>query len=273
MDIYVALPDSSLIDANTLIEKSRKVAILARIFAIFRVKKIIIYHDQSYHGYDGKILKLILEFMNTPPYLRRLVYKKMPELAYSGLFEPLNAPHHKPYKRLEDIKEGEVRQGIIIKKHGLPYAEVGLDQLIPIEGDYKEKGIINFIFTASYPNLKCRIARSEEIKEYWGYNIIFYNKLSRIMDRFDYVILTSRKGKLASKFEEEISRVVKDKERIVIVFGSTKHGVREILNMEDYDKPLKYIYNFFPYQGVITIRIEEAILGVLSILNHIIDKS
>ncbi len=272
MEIWVALPDSSLVDEDTLQEKSRKVAIFARILAIFRVSRVIIYHDQSYNGDDARLLKLILEFMNTPPYLRRLLYKRVPELRYAGLFEPLNAPHHKEYKRLDSIKVGDIRQGLVIRKKDMLYVEVGLDQQIPLDSYTKDK-VVNIIFTSPYPNLRCRIAKEEEIKEYWGYDVIFYSKLSNILESFnDLIILTSRKGKMIYEYEKHIRDESKKSKRIIIVFGSTKKGIHEILASEGYNKHLRHVYNFFPNQGVKSIRIEEAMLGTLSILNYILSK-
>lgn len=267
MDIWVALPDSSLVDADTLEEKSRKIAIFARIFAIFRVKKVIIYNH--HHEEDGKLLKFILEFMNTPPYLRKSVYKKTRLLRYAGLFEPLKAPHHKPYKRLEDIKIGEVRQGLVIKRNGRLYVDVGLDALVPLETN-TNKRIVNVIFTSPYPDLRCRIARDDEIVEYWGYEVIFYNKLSNILENFkDLIILTSKKGKF---IDDKLIKSIKESKKAIVVFGSTKQDIKEILESEKYNKRLPNYYNFFPNQGVESIRIEEAMLGTLSIINYLLFK-
>ncbi|RMF31581.1 MAG: methylase [Candidatus Nitrosothermus koennekii] len=270
-EFWIAIPDSALSDSDTIEEKSRKAAFIARSISIFRVTRVIIYHED---GSDGKLLKLILEFMNTPPYLRKKLYRRMPELKASGLFEPLKTPHHKPYKRLEDVKIGEIRQGIVVRRKGMLYADLGLDRLIPLESNVKERTIINAIITSEYPNLRCRVAKDEEIKEYWGYDVIFYSKLSNILEKFsDLIILTSRKGKLAYKYEDLIRDESKKNNRIIIVFGSTKKGIHEILRKEGYSKRLKHVYNFFPEQGVETIRLEEAILGSLAILNHIIHKN
>lgn len=272
IEFWIAIPSSALSDADTLEEKSRKAAIIARSIAIFKVTRVIIYHDNDKD--DSKLLKLILEFMNTPPYLRRRIYKRMSELRASGLFEPSKVPHHKPYKKLKDIREGEIRQGIVVKKRDGYYVDLGLDQLIPLGSKARERSIVNVVFTSIYPDLRCRIAKPSEIKEYWGYDVIFYSKLSNILEKFDdFILLTSRKGKMAYKYEELILNECKKSKRVIIVFGSTKKGVHGILRDEKYTKHLKHVYNFFPEQGVETIRIEEAILGSLSIINHIIHKN
>ena len=73
--------------------------------------------------------------------------------------------------------------------------------------------------------------------------------------------------------ENAIIEELRSSKRMIIVYGSTKKGIHEILRDERYAKRLKHVYNFFPDQGVETIRIEEALLGSLSIINHIIHKS
>ena len=56
----------------------------------------------------------------------------------------------------------------------------------------------------------------------------------------------------------------------LIVFGSPQYGLKEIFDKERLDILKYYSYNFFPFQGTQTIRLEESIFGVLSILNNYI---
>jgi len=51
------------------------------------------------------------------------------------------------------------------------------------------------------------------------------------------------------------------------VFGSTDKGVHGILGNKISQIQNSKILNFFPNQATETVRIEEALLGVLSILN------
>jgi hypothetical protein len=272
MEFWVAIPDSILLDTDTIEEKSRKIALIARAIAIFKVSRIIIYNHKGLRD-DKRLLKLVLEFMNTPPYLRKKVYKLLPELKMAGRFEPLNTPHHKAYKRLDEIKVGEIRQGLVVKKDDMLYIDLGLDKLIPLKGYNNKASIVNVVFTSPYPDLECKIISKDMISEYWGYDVIFYNRLSTLLDRFnDCIILTSRKGKPIYRYEEEIVQNFKDKSKVIIVFGSIKEGVFEILRNENYKLTHKHVYNFLPDQGVSTIRVEEAILGSLSVLNYIMHK-
>jgi len=51
------------------------------------------------------------------------------------------------------------------------------------------------------------------------------------------------------------------------VFGSTEKGVHEILGSDIKKFQNTKIFNFFPNQATETVRLEEAILGTLTVLN------
>ena len=55
----------------------------------------------------------------------------------------------------------------------------------------------------------------------------------------------------------------------MIVFGSYKEGVREIIMAEDRreEEIFDYIINTIPDQGTMTVRTEEAVVSSLAILN------
>ena len=113
--ISVAIPDSSLSDEEGLREKTLKIGKFARTFSIFGVKKIVIYKDptETRDKSDMFLLKLILEFLNTPQYLRKSLYPMDSNLSYIGLLPPIRAPQHKNKVRLKDVKIGEIRVGVI----------------------------------------------------------------------------------------------------------------------------------------------------------------
>jgi predicted SPOUT superfamily RNA methylase MTH1 len=86
--LSVAIPDSSLIDSKSLLEKSLRLAQFARAFSIFRVKQVYLYHDISYKAKhdDVKLITTLLEYLNTPQYLRRILYPKMKQLRTQACF-------------------------------------------------------------------------------------------------------------------------------------------------------------------------------------------
>ncbi len=277
--LAVAIPDSSLAEEDTLRDKSVKASRLARIFAIFGVETIYIYKDLSAdYSKDRRLLRLVLEYMDTPQYLRKRLYSKVKELKYAGLFPPLKAPHHKPYVRVEDINIGDVRQGVVVNRGNRYYVDVGLDILVPlhISEDVSIGKRVTIVFTSKYPNLTCRLARKDEVKEYWGYNVIVDGSLASLLKMIRdkmLIIVTSKYGRYVNLHGDEILNYG-DYDSILLVFGSPYKDVHEII--KDEDKSIKEftscVYNFFPYQRVESIRLDEAILGCLAIMNYITAK-
>jgi predicted SPOUT superfamily RNA methylase MTH1 len=96
------------------------------------------------------------------------------------------------------------------------------------------------------------------------------------MERYDptTIILTSRYSKYFDEAElSSIGRKSSDIHNIMlVVFGSPKYGLDVIFDREGLDLKKYSSYNFFPKQGTQTVRLEEAIFGVLSILNFYIKR-
>jgi methyltransferase len=83
------------------------------------------------------------------------------------------------------------------------------------------------------------------------------------------LVLTSKDSKYFDR-EAMYSKLTKDNDPndiILVVFGSPKYGLDIIFDREGIDSKKYQSYNFFPYQGTQTVRLEEAIMGVLAILN------
>lgn len=299
--IFVALPDSSLSDEKNLREKTIKIGRFARAFSIFGVKKIIIYKDPTIKNInsDKLLMKLILDFLNTPQYLRKLIYPLNHELSYIGLLPPIKAPQHKKKIKPSELKAGELRIGLIYhrnsvinkafsnkvtnnkkflknlaKKNYEYYIDVGLDFLIPFlgEGIDGQKIIVKFI--DSYPNIKAIKATEMDIdKEYFGYDIVSINSIDEFLRKLDpktFVVFTSKKGIIFKNIELQFKDIIKKFETLLIVFGSPSKGISDIY--PNFKKINNSMYlNIFPHQKTDTIRLEEALLGTLTIFNHFLN--
>ena len=71
-----------------------------------------------------------------------------------------------------------------------------------------------------------------------------------------------------------MQKILSSKEEILIVFGTTDKGIHEMLDKKISNIQNFKAWNFFPHQGTETVRLEEAILGCLSIINahHLTNK-
>jgi methyltransferase len=277
-NICIAIPDSSLVDEQTKRDKSIKISQIARACSIFRVKTIYIYHDLSfrYKSDDLNLLKTILGYLDTPQYLRKVLYPRMKILEYAGILHPIKSPHHKDQEDIKNIKVGDVRVGVIAKDEGNLYVDVGLSSLIPFKGSGFKGKKVNVLFTSAYPNLRAREAIGEDLgKTYWGYNVKIVSNLANLLNTAHNteILITYRKGTFFKVKESKLLKRIKSCRNLLVVFGSPKKGVDEILaregsNIRFYD----FVVNMFPFQGTATVRLEEALYGTLAILNYVLTK-
>ena len=272
-DLWITMPDSSLSDEQTRRDKSIKIAQFARACSIFRVKRIYIYHDSlsQFEKDDPHLLKTILQYLDTPQYLRKILYPRMQQLEYAGILHPIKAPHHKAPEDIKKVKEGDVRTGVIVKVKGQLFVEVGLGSLVPFVDEGFEGKKVNVKFTAPYPNLKAIKATEQDIFDYWGYEVKEVPSLSKLLTSVEKteVVITSRRGSYFKNIEASLVERAKNVQNILVVFGAPKHGIHDILAKEGASiKPYEFVVNMFPNQGAETIRLEEAVLGSLAIMNN-----
>ena len=74
-----------------------------------------------------------------------------------------------------------------------------------------------------------------------------------------------KKGKVVTK--EQISKYVTSSDPVLMVFGSPEKGVHQILGGKMSNLQNSKTLNFFPNQATETVRLEEALIGSLSIIN------
>ena len=65
----------------------------------------------------------------------------------------------------------------------------------------------------------------------------------------------------------DAKKIAESNEPILIVFGTTNKGIHDILGTDIKKIQNAKTFNFFPNQATQTVRLEEAILGILSIIN------
>ena len=106
----------------------------------------------------------------------------------------------------------------------------------------------------------------EDVKDYWGYKVKERGNLfSTLSSWTGKIILTSKKGKIFTTSDTE--KFTKSDDSVLLVFGTTNKGIHEILGADIKKIQNSKIFNFFPNQATQTVRLEEAILGTLAIIN------
>lgn len=266
MKVSIAIPDSSLIEESTKLGKSQKISQIARACAIFQVNTIYLYGEADGVDSDRALLRLILRFLETPQYLRRSMYQKMDDLKFSGSLSPLKIPSHILTPDPSKIKVGDIRDGIVVYARDKKYVDVGLDKYVPYYGHAEEGKRIVVQFKEGFPNFKIKQISKDEVTQYWGYEVKESSSLQQLISTWkSNVIFTSRKGKQLHKSQKYFNEI--SNSEVLLVFGSPKKGIHEILGQKLRNIPNSQIINFFPEQATETVRLEEAILGTLAIIN------
>jgi len=264
LKISVAIPDSTLIDEFSQLEKTRKISFISRACSIFRTDTIYIYQEKEGNKKDRFLLSTILRYLETPQYLRKLVFQKMDALKFAGITQPLKTPHHSVSPDIVKVKAGDIREGLVINSKGKRFVHVGFNKLIPYFGKEKAGKRTTIKFTSDYPNLSIQEIPRNEIQEYWGYMVKEIGSLPTLLSKWNLdIIFTSKKGKTINLEK----KLLQNNTHTLIVFGSPRRGLFEILGSTIKTIPRSLILNFFPNQGTETVRLEEAILGTLTILN------
>ncbi len=266
MKLSVAIPESALSDESLKIDKTRKVSVLARACAIFKVDTIYVYQEGQ-NRQDGNLMVTILRYLETPQFLRKRLFPKINDLKFAGVLQPLRIASHTTPANPEKIKRGDIREGIIVGAKGKKFVDVGIDRLVPFFGKTPMGKRVTVQFKEGHPGLALKEIRKSEIPKYWGYSVKERASLFSLINEWKKggTIITSRKGRTATR--EQLSKYVKSKEETLLVFGSPEKGVHEILGGRMKNLQNAKSLNFFPDQATETVRLEEALLGTLAVIN------
>ncbi len=265
MKLSVAIPESSLSDESLKIDKTRKISVLARACSIFKVDTIYVYQEGN-NKQDGSLMVMILKYLETPQFLRRRLFPKMNDLKFAGVLQPLKIPSHITPANPKKIERGDVREGIVVSVKGKRFVDVGVNQLIPFFGKTSMGKRVTVQFKEGYPKLSVKEIEKSQTPVYWGYTVKERANLFSLLSEWKgNIIITSRKGKTATK--EQISKYTKSEQDTLVVFGSPEKGIHEILGGKMKNVQNAKSLNFFPNQATQTVRLEEALLGTLAIIN------
>jgi len=209
---------------------------------------------------------MILKYLETPQFLRRRLFPKMNDLKFAGVLHPLKIPSHITPANSKKINRGDIREGIVVSIKGKKFVDVGINQLIAFFGKTSIGKRVTVQFKEGHPKFSVKEIDKSEVPAYWGYSIKERANLFSLLNEWKgNIIITSRKGKIVTK--EQISKYTKSDQPTLIVFGSPEKGVHEILGGKMKNVQNAKTINFFPDQATQTVRLEEALLGTLAIIN------
>jgi predicted SPOUT superfamily RNA methylase MTH1 len=277
-EFAIAIPASFVSDIPHMREKTFRIGLIGRATAIFRVDEIIVFPDlpNVNQRRDIELIASVLSYMETPQYLRKRLFKIMPELQYAGTLPPLRTPHHPLADRVKDLKVGEFREGVVVgfSKEGL-LVDVGVEQPALVVGiKLKTNTRVTVKIMELDKQLKAILADRKEIGAYWGYQVTVSDVLFGHMVKkraFDFVVATSRKGKPIDAVRDEMAKSWRQSRKTLVAFGAPTQGLFEIVAHERrrLEDLAHFIVNTIPSQGTETVRTEEAVYASLAILNSL----
>ncbi|MDW8021888.1 MAG: RNA methyltransferase [Nitrososphaerota archaeon] len=272
--VEVLIPSSFSREAHGPREKMIVLGMLARSLAAARVEALILYHEDPVRPDESnaRMIKLVMDYLNTAPYLRKRLFGLRPELRFAGLLPPLNIPTH-PEKPSLDYPH--YREGLVVSSGSRSAVEAGLGEPVRVRRRLSpgSRVLVRVVpREGGRPEFRVRSRRSCEV--YAGFKTsIVDDPLSDVVEAYDVKIATSRRGVDVRGHLAELRERCSGAKRICVAFGAAREGLYEIAERQGFrlEDVFDYVLNVMPIQGVRTIRTEEAVAYALSILNLALD--
>jgi len=283
--VTIALPGSVIANAQTPELKAYLAGQLARAVAIFRADEVVVYADSARReiGTEDKhavFLARILQYLETPQYLRKALFPMHPDLKLVGLTAPTDMPHH-----LRVGEPSKFREGIVVKrptKAGSKVSWVNVGQGKDVSIDTCLQPGVRVTVELDDPTSTQGTAVPPSAPRakgglYWGYQVRLASNLAAVWsecpfgtDGYDLSVGTSQHG---ANIVEQRDWRLPDFKHMLIVFGGLG-GMEEVVENddslqiapEDVAKLFDCYINICPDQGSRTIRTEEAVLVAMSAL-------
>jgi len=264
--VAVAIPDTVLEEHDSLREKTTKLGFIARTCAVYGVDVVEVFGDPRGGGEPGRIKK-VLEYLETPQYLRKRLYPLDEDLRYAGLLPPLRTPSHKARVPLQEVEVGEIREGVTNADGSV---DLGLDGPVLLEGKVHANLRVTARITSKNP-LQAEVVGRETAGQYWGYVVEVKALEAVLSDPSSLKIATSRLGDPVRTMLPRIRNDVGKAAAVKFLFGAPSRGLFEIVG-PSLRKRVDLVLNLFAEQHVETVRTEEAMSAALNLLNFVSDQ-
>ncbi|EAN33612.1 putative RNA methyltransferase family protein [Theileria parva strain Muguga] len=305
--ISVALPVSIMENIQSDDLRAYVIGNIARTLTIYGVNEVVLYNDLDDKSSNWmEYFSLNLRYLETPQYLRKFLFPMDNALKFAGLQNPINAPHHLRSTEWLPYREGVVGLIRKDSTNTTLYADCGVFSSVKIHNkeDLKEFYGIEYMTDEDYDvyqrvtvrlddesidkchknwkegkslsqsetgSLSAYLVHPEEPLKvaglYWGYIVRECNTVVESLKgcpfnenaRYDLKVGTSERGELYS-----LNTKLPKFKNMLIYFGPVL-GLEHV--MQEPEKKFDKYFNFCNQQKSRTIRTEEALLIVLSLLS------
>lgn len=246
---------------DSLREKTVKLGQIARICSVFGVETVYVFHDHRGKG-ESALIKRVLEYLETPQYLRRRLFPLDDTLKFAGLLPPLRIPSHKPKVSIDRLRPGEFREGVILADGRA--VDIGLEKPLVMKQKLGTDRRITVKITSVLP-LEGVVADRFQTGEYWGYTVEVKGVDEILSDsRHGIKIATSRLGDSLSGRMGELRKQLGSSKNVMLLFGSPSRGLFDMI--KNLRQRVNFVLNLYPEQHAVTVRTEEAMNSALYLL-------
>ena len=259
--VTLALPGSIVANAQTAELKTYLCGQIARAAVVFNIDEIVVFSDRRTPGDSSKpiegrfqgavkganfdadvFLARILQYLETPQYLRKLLFPVHKDLRYAGLLNPLDCPHHPRMNAFPAYREGVV---VDTPPDGgqCSHVNVGLGKDIVIDRRLQKNVRVTVKVDKStrYERVVRGVAVSaneprEEAGIYWGYSTRIASGLTAVMEEgpyggYDLTIGTSERGALIEETDFDQESKANGFEHLLVVLGGVA-GLEDIVQQD-----------------------------------------
>jgi predicted SPOUT superfamily RNA methylase MTH1 len=273
MTISVLVPSSLVREADSKEEATRKLGVVARAAAVFRVDRLGIFPDpDGERNWDGGFVDAVLRYTATPPYLRKEAFGRRDELECVGVLPPLRIP---AWTGSESDDSGSLREGIVtqVGPEGRVRVNCGMQHPIslrtPDDRTVSEGERVTVRVSSRRP-VRAKLVREPPP----GFRVERVDHQTAL-GRTDagLRVATSRAGERLTleQLPGLVDRV--DRDGLTVSFGAPGRGLPEILDIDPgdaahgRDQGFDVWLNTVPDQGSEVLRTEEALFATLACLN------
>lgn len=299
-------------DLRTAEQRIRLPGQISRAAAVFSVDEIVVFDDRPQDTHSGNklpsqqpdpdaytgdtdpahFLSHVLNYLETPPFMRRTLWPIHRNLALAGHLPSLDMPHHPSLRDWVPYREGVSIEGMV--KSGGPgtVVDVGLKEPVELEDVEMPPGTrVTLHFPEGENGPVAAVAPdAPRIQEgyYWGYSVRTCKSLSGIFtecpfeDGYDLSIGTSERGLSTGRVWPDHKKIL-DFKHLIVVFGGPRGLEFAAANDEELVERgisggrtrdlFDHWVNVLPGQGSRTIRTEEAVFIGLTALRRLWDEN
>jgi predicted SPOUT superfamily RNA methylase MTH1 len=260
--VSVAFPDTVLEEhSDSLRDKTAKLGQIARTCSVFGVDTVQVFRDPRGRG-ESALIKRILEYLETPQYLRRRLFALDDSLKFAGLLPPLRIPSHKAKIRMENLRVGEYREGVVLAD-GLT-VDIGFEKPMNLRYKVAANKRVTTRLTSVAP-LEGVLSDRAQTGEYWGYTVEVKGVDEILSDsRYSLKVATSRYGTPLSGTIVPLGEAMRASRGVVVIFGSPSRGLLDMI--KNLRQRVPFVVNLYPEQQTATVRTEEAMSSGLYLL-------